>query len=253
MDLYNENVNTPLLGGLRDRMLGYEQKDNLFLNKKTPVIVRVDGSNFSKFTKHFEGKFNNDFNQIMVNTAEKVAKELSGCQMVTTHSDEISFFLCDFISEKTEPLFNYSKRKLESKIAGKVTREFILNLIEFNYSHLLQDFDCFDARAFNLPKDDVLNYFIYRQLDGVRNSIQMIGRLHFKQKDMLGVSNIKLTEKLDSIGVSIDSIPLWAKYGNIFFKLPVENKQKFNGSPISQNLLDIRHIISNNVIGFIDN
>ena len=37
----------------------------------------------------------------------------------------------------------------------------------------------FDARCFNIPKEEVTNYFYWRQLDAIRNSIQMVGQAHF--------------------------------------------------------------------------
>ena len=38
----------------------------------------------------------------------------------------------------------------------------------------------FDARVFNIPKEEVTNYFYWRQLDCSRNSIQMVGQANQK-------------------------------------------------------------------------
>ena len=40
----------------------------------------------------------------------------------------------------------------------------------------------FDARCFNIPKEEVTNYFYWRQLDATRNSIQMVGQANFSHK-----------------------------------------------------------------------
>ena len=44
----------------------------------------------------------------------------------------------------------------------------------------------FDARAFILPKEEVCNYFIWRQQDATRNSIQMVAQNEFSQKELHG-------------------------------------------------------------------
>lgn len=40
---------------------------------------------------------------------------------------------------------------------------------------------CFDARCFNVPKEEVTNLIYWRQLDATRNSIQMVGQANFSQ------------------------------------------------------------------------
>lgn len=42
----------------------------------------------------------------------------------------------------------------------------------------------FDSRVFSLPKEEVVNYFIWRQQDAIRNSIQMVGRANFSNKQL---------------------------------------------------------------------
>lgn len=51
----------------------------------------------------------------------------------------------------------------------------------------------FDARVFNVPKDEVCNNLLWRQNDATRNSIQMVGRAYFshKQLDKKSTSDIQ--------------------------------------------------------------
>ena len=58
----------------------------------------------------------------------------------------------------------------------------------------------FDSRCFNIPKEEVTNYFYWRQLDATRNSIQMVGQANFSHKELHNKScndilNMLLTEK----------------------------------------------------------
>ena len=42
----------------------------------------------------------------------------------------------------------------------------------------------FDARCFNIPKEEVTNLIYWRQLDATRNSIQMVGQANFSHKEL---------------------------------------------------------------------
>ena len=44
----------------------------------------------------------------------------------------------------------------------------------------------FDARCFNIPQEEVINYFYWRQIDAIRNSIQMAGQAQFSHKQLQG-------------------------------------------------------------------
>ena len=54
----------------------------------------------------------------------------------------------------------------------------------------------FDARVFNLPKEEVTNYFIWRQNDATRNSIQSLAQANFSQKQIHSMNNSQLQDKL---------------------------------------------------------
>ena len=49
----------------------------------------------------------------------------------------------------------------------------------------------FDSRAFNLPKEEVCNYFIWRQQDATRNAIQLVGQSNFSHNQLQGKLVIK--------------------------------------------------------------
>ena len=42
----------------------------------------------------------------------------------------------------------------------------------------------FDARVFNLPKEEVCNCILWRQNDATRNSIEMVGQAYFSHKEL---------------------------------------------------------------------
>ena len=46
----------------------------------------------------------------------------------------------------------------------------------------------FDARCFNIPRDEVTNCLLYRQMNAVRNSINSLGQAYFSHKELMGKS-----------------------------------------------------------------
>jgi tRNA(His) 5'-end guanylyltransferase len=52
------------------------------------------------------------------------------------------------------------------------------------YRKALNKGACFDSRCFNIPKEEVTNYFYWRQIDATRNSIEMIGHANFSTKEL---------------------------------------------------------------------
>ena len=76
----------------------------------------------------------------------------------------------------------------------------------------------FDSRAFNIPKEEVCNYFVWRQQDWVRNSIQMLAQHHFSHKQLHGKNQADMHEMLHEVGVNwADLLPI-LKNGRTFIK-----------------------------------
>jgi tRNA(His) 5'-end guanylyltransferase len=72
---------------------------------------------------------------------------------------------------------------------------------------------CFDSRVFSVPQDEVANYFIWRQNDATRNSIQMAGREHYSQKEMFNKNCNDIQEMLFNKGINFNDFPVIRKRG----------------------------------------
>lgn len=79
----------------------------------------------------------------------------------------------------------------------------------------------FDSRVFNVPEWDCINNVIWRQQDATRNSVEMVGHVHFsaKQLNKVNVDNLKyklLTEK----GIDWETdFNTYQKFGACCFKV----------------------------------
>ena len=197
---------------LSDRMKNYELVSDYRLTKRTPVIVRIDGKAFHTYTKGLDKPFDSILSEAMNYVCRKLVETVQGCKFAYTQSDEISLLLTDWDKSTTDCYFDYRVQKMVSVLASAATmyfNQYIVSRVLYwqkGKSELSEKlFDkwaakagcaMFDARAYNLPKEEVCNYFIWRQEDTSRNSIQSLGRSKFSFKQMLNKKNNEVQDML---------------------------------------------------------
>ena len=178
---------------LSDRMKNYELVSDYRLTKRTPVIVRIDGKAFHTYTKGLDKPFDSILSEAMNYVCR-------------------SLLLKDWDKSTTDCYFDYRVQKMVSVLASAATmyfNQYIVSRVLYwqkGKSELSEKlFDkwavkagcaMFDARAYNLPKEEVCNYFIWRQEDASRNSIQSLGRSKFSFKQMLNKKNNEVQDML---------------------------------------------------------
>lgn len=196
----------PTLG---DRMKKYEKSFSGFLPQRMPMIIRVNGKAFHSFTRKFSKPWDEDIRDGLTSAAQSLIKEIQGAKLAYLQSDEISVLITDYDSLQFEPWLNKSIQKISSVSASIATMSFNLSMLDQDHRHDA----CFDARCFVLPKEEVCNYFIWRQQDAIRNSIQGLGQKHFPHKELQrkNCNNIKLM--LKETGVSWEKCKTWQKQG----------------------------------------
>ena len=177
---------------LGDRMKGYESITQNKLMSRTPVIIRLDGKAFSTYTRGLEKPFDSDLNIAMVTTMQKLCESIQGAAFAYTQSDEISILLQDWATFETDAWYDNKIQKMVSVAASIATATF--NSV---YKHPSKDtLALFDARIFNLPFEEVTNYFIWRQQDAVRNSINSLAQAHFSHKELQGLNVSQVQDRL---------------------------------------------------------
>lgn len=73
----------------------------------------------------------------------------------------------------------------------------------------------FDARCFNIPKEEVTNLVYWRQLDASRNSIQMVGQANFSHKELQNKSCNDIQDMLMiQKGINWNDLPTYQKRGS---------------------------------------
>lgn len=216
------------MSSFSSRMKRYEEVPKTKLTRRTPVIMRLDGKAFSTLTHNLDRPFDEEFHQMMCHTAKYLCENIQGVELAYTQSDEISLLITDYENLKTEAWFDYKVQKMTSVGASFATAEFNYWL---HYASRFYDkfkstekYGHFDCRVFNIPKEEVCNYFIWRQKDATRNSIQGLGQHYFSHNEMQGVSNNEVQDKLfKEEGVNWDDLDIWKKRGVCIVKEKYED------------------------------
>lgn len=175
---------------LGDRMKEYESASKFKLTKKVPVILRLDGKAFHTFTRGLQ-PFDYNITSSMLIGACAVMKEIQGAKLLYQQSDEVSILITDYDKPETEAWFDYNISKMNSVAASVMTAHF-----NRDYQGSLAYFDC---RCFNIPREDVVNYFLWRAKDWERNSLSMYCRKFFSAKQLHKKNRAEQHEMLHSI------------------------------------------------------
>ena len=229
------------------RMKAYENCYRIYLPKRQAVIVRIDGRAFHSFTKGFNRPYDALFASCMRETAKQLCENISGCVFGYTQSDEISLVLVDYKNINTEPWFGNNLQKIVSISASMATYFFKKNfeeairdeyfdwyttgtvndekeqLLNQHTQAYINKLFVFDARTFILPREEVSNYIYLRQLDCVRNSIQLAGQAYFSHKQLQNKNCDQIQEMLwQEHQVNWSKYPTWFKNGVAIYKQPRE-------------------------------
>jgi tRNA(His) 5'-end guanylyltransferase len=216
---------------LGDRMKEfYENRSKTYLTRRTPVIIRLDGKAFHSFTKGFKRPYDEVFHEAMNNTMKYLCANIQGCKLGYTQSDEITLLLTDYTTLTTDAWFGYGVQKMCSIAASMATlmfNKYFRDIINKKFTGTIEDFDhfkalslardkgaMFDTRCFNIPKEEAVNCFIWRQQDATRNAIQMLGQTHFTHKELQGKSCSDIQDLLMlHKGINFNDMPAEFKRG----------------------------------------
>lgn len=230
---------------LGDRMKQYEGIPKISLMRRNPVIIRIDGKAFHTFTRGFQRPFDDILIESMQETMKYLCENIQGCKLGYCQSDEISLLITDYETINTAAWFDYQVQKMCSIAASMATLAFNRTFSKVFYkwgNENLPDWDIggtnkpidekliklcniyesasekgamFDARVFSIPKEEVCNYFLWRQNDCVRNSIQMVGQANFSHKELQNkscndIQDMLMTQK----GINWNDFPTVQKRGS---------------------------------------
>lgn len=179
---------------LKDRMLYYRSLTDYKVMPNCYTLVMLDGRSFSKMVKNkFELPFDDNFIDMMNETAKYICKKIQGALFAYVQSDEISILL----SDKGDTFFGGRLNKMQSIIASMAASKFNQLMMLYNLKNGIEPNDPmkivestnlvdFDCKVWNVPTfNDAIAWFIYRQIDCIRNSKQQAAQTYLSFEQLL--------------------------------------------------------------------
>lgn len=188
----------------------------------------------------------------MQQTMKYLCENIQGCVFGYTQSDEITLILIDYQKFTSDAWFDYEVQKLTSVSASMATmafnKYFSENVVEYNLTHdplvkrregLLDNYisavekgAMFDARCFNIPKEEVTNLIYWRQLDATRNSIQMVGQAHFSHDELQDKTCNMIQDMLmTKYGINWNDFTIPCKRGTACIKVATKVTENIKREP----------------------
>ena len=199
---------------LGDRMKRYEARAASSLVPKVPMLLRLDGRAFHTLTHGLAKPYDLTLGRCMEAAARAVCEDVSGARLAFIQSDEVSVLVIDYQTPTTQGWFDYAVQKVVSVAASVATGAF-----NAEWSQAYGSVATFDCRAWSLPREEVCNYFIWRQQDAVRNSIQGLAQAHFSHKALHGKNTTELQDMLVlDRGINWNDCPVPQKRGVCLYR-----------------------------------
>lgn len=230
----------------------YEGIPKTRLMRRCPVAIRIDGKAFHTFTRGFNKPFDEVLIEAMQETMRYLCENIQGCVLGYTQSDEITLILVDYKKLNSSAWFDYEVQKMCSIAASMATMAFNnffkegitkensaftdewsdngdfnpkykdeeLNKLWITHKRASEKGAMFDARCFNIPKEEVTNLIYWRQLDASRNSIQMVGQANFSHKELQNKSCNQIQDMLmEQKDINWNNLPIYQKRGSCCIKI----------------------------------
>lgn len=230
----------------------YERVTRIFLPRRAYTIIRVDGKAFHTYTRGLEQPFDIDFVDDMDATAKYLCEHIQGAKCAFVQSDEISILLTDFDKLTTSAWFDNNLQKMCSISASLATAAFnhlranrYWDVSSANINTIGEHFDprvdledtsisvnslfayvpkqpkiaLFDSRVFQIPsKSEVMNYFIWRQRDTVKNSISSVAQTLYSSNELHRKNDNEQQEMIFQKGINWNDYDPKLKRGRMIIK-----------------------------------
>lgn len=187
---------------------------------KTPLIIRLDGNNFSSLTSCCTKPFDERFRDCMVAASLKVLNYCSDAVVGYTQSDEASFLLLPTQSE----FLSGRIQKIVSLVTGVMVGWFG---VFWRNRFGRDDVPNFDGRVFTIHPDKVNEYFAWRQADAFKNCISTT--LYWKKRENAGkvetcgsMDKVSTKERIELLhkhyGINASDLPVWQRRGMFMYR-----------------------------------
>lgn len=184
-----------------------------------PLMVRIDGRCFSKFTKGLAKPFDENFISLMNDTTQYLMRE-TDAKLAYTQSDEItlSFYNDKENNSNSEYMFGGKFQKLTSVLASMATTYFSRNIVRLYVYGVVEDYyPQFDCRVWNVNSvDDIALNYVWRYRDCIKNSVCMYARSFLSHKQLQGKNTNEIRDMLKDIKKPWEKLTPRIRFGEMY-------------------------------------
>lgn len=204
-------------------MKEYEIFSGLKVPCTSPIVVRLDGRNFSQLSRklEFEKPYDLEFVRIISEAARLLFQEFSP-KFAYVFSDEINLLLGEIpFAGRVEKIDSV----MASFLCGAFTRK-IMEQDDFKEKINKTKPISFDSRVIPLSHEKVVEYFQWRQLESWRNCLNgysywTLREDHSKEEAMEILHEKKSNQLHDLLferGIKLTQMPVWQRRGVGIYK-----------------------------------
>lgn len=188
---------------LRERQKSYEEAYDHKLLRRVPVMIRVDGANFTRFCRDLQKPYEPLILEALAQSMLISISDMSGAIFGYAQSDEITFVLRNDQSLESDPWHDNKIQKISSRTASMVTENFneIVKSIDPKLPVVGKAY--FDCICWPMPSiGEVVNNIIDRQKSCINDSvtkscIKILTNKFGKKTAIKMVKSSSLDEKID--------------------------------------------------------
>lgn len=197
---------------LNKRMKEFENKESKRLaNRGVPIIVRMDGKGFNKWTKGLQFPFDSRMEKVRCEVTTKLVEYFDA--IIGYHcSDEITIILYKE-GELSQIYSNGRYQKIVSQTASVCTAYWNESVRE-HIPEKAGTLAFFDSRAWEVPSlTEACNSLLWRERECIKNSINMASNAIFSHSELMGKNCDDRKQMMLQKGIRWDDYPVWAKRG----------------------------------------
>lgn len=183
----------------------------------SPIICRVDGKRFSRFTSSLNKPMDERLLWVMNELATEMVEHFTA-RVGFVQSDEISLLLYNLDKPESQLPYDGKVYKLIAELASFATVRFN-DLLGKELVWKRLENPRFDARVFMLPVEHIKNYFLWRYRDGERNSIAAIAQAHYSHKQLHLKTTADMLDMLSRDGIDIHDWPINFRHGTFLRRI----------------------------------
>jgi tRNA(His) 5'-end guanylyltransferase len=215
---------------LQERLVEYESCFDLKFTKRLPLIIKIEGKNFTKVTRRLSRPFDTGLIDLFAKTISSLVKQIDGVVIAYQYSDEVVLVIRNDQNKNTDAWLNNRQHDVVSMIASIMTHEFNDALYDLEDPLDLSFPIFFSVRGFVVPNiTESINVLIERQQTCIRNSIStaIYSELlkHYPRKQVQDILKGKSIEKrfslFDDFGIDYEKVfPIDFRRGIACYRVP---------------------------------